>query len=156
MKAIVQDVYGTVPEAVLRLAEIARPTIGDDEILVAVRAAGVDRGTWHVMTGLPYAMRLAGFGVRTPKAPNPGRVAWAPTRSGGSRRVRIGPGARFRPRLLPAALEVTSTGRNVYWNLTGIPKLPTKPVSPIRRGAAVCMPFGELRSCARRLRRRQQ
>ncbi len=74
MKAIVQDVYGTVPEAVLRLAEIARPTIGDDEILVAVRAAGVDRGTWHVMTGLPYAMRLAGFGVRTPKAPNPGRA----------------------------------------------------------------------------------
>jgi NADPH:quinone reductase-like Zn-dependent oxidoreductase len=25
------------------------------------------------MTGLPYAMRLAGFGVRAPKAPNPGR-----------------------------------------------------------------------------------
>jgi NADPH:quinone reductase-like Zn-dependent oxidoreductase len=74
MKAIVQDVYGNVPEAVLRLAEIARPTIGDDEILVAVRAAGVDRGTWHVMTGLPYAIRFAGFGVRTPKAPNPGRA----------------------------------------------------------------------------------
>ena len=30
-------------------------------------------GTWHCMTGLPYAMRLAGFGVRSPKAPNPGR-----------------------------------------------------------------------------------
>jgi NADPH:quinone reductase-like Zn-dependent oxidoreductase len=74
MKAIVQDVYGTVPETVLRLAEIARPTIGDDEILVRVAAAGVDRGTWHVMTGLPYAIRLAGFGVRTPKAPNPGRA----------------------------------------------------------------------------------
>ena len=73
MTAIVQDAYGTLPEAVLRLAEVARPTIGDDEILVRVAAAGVDRGTWHVMTGLPYAMRLAGFGLRAPKAPNPGR-----------------------------------------------------------------------------------
>jgi NADPH:quinone reductase-like Zn-dependent oxidoreductase len=74
MSAIVQDRYGTAPEAVLRLAEIARPTIGDGEILVRVAAASVDRGTWHVMTGLPYAMRLAGFGVRSPKAPNPGRA----------------------------------------------------------------------------------
>ena len=73
MKAIVQDGYGTTPETVLRLAEIARPTIGDDEVLVRVGAASVDKGTWHVMTGLPYAMRLAGFGVRRPKAPNPGR-----------------------------------------------------------------------------------
>ena len=73
MKAIVQDEYGTAPEDVLRLAEVARPTIGDDEILVRVRAASVDRGTWHVMTGLPYPIRLAGFGLRRPKAPNPGR-----------------------------------------------------------------------------------
>jgi len=73
MKAIVQDAYGTAPDAVLRVGEIARPTIGDDEVLVHVRAASVDRGTWHCMTGLPYAMRLAGFGVRKPKAPNPGR-----------------------------------------------------------------------------------
>jgi NADPH:quinone reductase-like Zn-dependent oxidoreductase len=74
MKAIVQDHYGTAPEAVLRLAEIGRPGIGDHEILVRVAAASVDKGTWHVMTGLPYAMRIAGFGVRAPKAPNPGRA----------------------------------------------------------------------------------
>jgi NADPH:quinone reductase-like Zn-dependent oxidoreductase len=73
MKAIVQDDYGTAPEDVLRLAEIARPTIGDDEVLVRVRAASVDRGTWHVMAGLPYPIRLAGFGLRTPKGLNPGR-----------------------------------------------------------------------------------
>ena len=41
--------------------------------MVRIVAAGVDKGTWHVMTGLPYAMRFAGFGVRQPKAPNPGR-----------------------------------------------------------------------------------
>jgi NADPH:quinone reductase-like Zn-dependent oxidoreductase len=74
MSAIVQDTYGTVPHAVLRLAQVARPTIGDDQVLVRVAAASVDRGTWHVMTGLPYAIRFAGFGVRSPKASNPGRA----------------------------------------------------------------------------------
>jgi NADPH:quinone reductase-like Zn-dependent oxidoreductase len=74
MSAIVQDAYGTAPESVLRLAAIARPTIGDDQVLVRVAAASVDRGTWHIMTGLPYAIRFAGFGVRSPKATNPGRA----------------------------------------------------------------------------------
>jgi 2-desacetyl-2-hydroxyethyl bacteriochlorophyllide A dehydrogenase len=73
MKAVVQDRYGTAPEDVLRLADVARPTIGDDEILVRVRAASVDQGTWHLMTGLPYLIRVVGFGLRRPKAPNPGR-----------------------------------------------------------------------------------
>jgi len=73
MRAIVQDEYGADLEAVLRLAEIAKPTIGDDEVLVHVRAASVDRGTWHVMAGRPYLIRALGFGLRAPKAPNPGR-----------------------------------------------------------------------------------
>ena len=38
-----------------------------------MRAASVDRGTWHLMTGLPKLMRIMGFGFRRPKAPNPGR-----------------------------------------------------------------------------------
>src|SRR4051812_16021751 len=67
MRAVVQDRYGAAPEDVLRLAEIDRPTIGDDEVLVRVDAAGVDRGTWHIMAGLPYPLRLAGYGVRAPK-----------------------------------------------------------------------------------------
>ncbi len=74
MKAIVQVAYGTESAAVLRVAEIASPTIRDDEVLVQVAAASVDMGTWHCMTGLPYPMRLAGFGVRRPKASNPGRA----------------------------------------------------------------------------------
>jgi len=73
MQAIVQDGYGTAPEEVLRLAEIPRPTIGDDEVLVRVHAASVDRGTWHLMAGRPYLIRAMGFGLRRPKAPNPGR-----------------------------------------------------------------------------------
>jgi len=73
MTAIVQDTYGPVAEQVLRLAETARPAIEADEVLVRVRAASVDRGTWHLMAGSAYLMRLAGFGFRAPKALNPGR-----------------------------------------------------------------------------------
>jgi NADPH:quinone reductase-like Zn-dependent oxidoreductase len=65
MRAIVQDVYGEAKD-VLRVAEIDRPTIGDDEVLVRVHAAGVDRGTWHIMAGLPYPLRLFGYGLRAP------------------------------------------------------------------------------------------
>ena len=72
MEAIVQDRYGTAPEQVLRLERIATPTIKDQEILVRVRAAGVDRGTWHLMTGSPYVMRCLGFGLRGPKTRVPG------------------------------------------------------------------------------------
>jgi NADPH:quinone reductase-like Zn-dependent oxidoreductase len=65
MKAIVQDQYGGVDE--LELREIDRPAPKGDEVLVRVHAAGLDRGVWHVMTGLPYLIRLVGFGVRKPK-----------------------------------------------------------------------------------------
>src|SRR5215218_9226858 len=61
MTAIVQDRYGAAPEGLFRLAEIARPAIGDGEVLVRVHAASVDRGSWHIMPGLPYPIRLAGF-----------------------------------------------------------------------------------------------
>src|SRR3954470_21863037 len=73
MTAIVQDEYGPAPEDVLRIEEIARPGIGEDDVLVRVHAASVDRGTWHVMAVLPYPIRLAGFGLRRPKYRNPGR-----------------------------------------------------------------------------------
>lgn len=73
VRGIVQDRYGSAPEDVLRLGEIDRPVIGDGEVLVRVLATSVDRGTWHVMAGLPYPIRLAGFGLRRPKYANPGR-----------------------------------------------------------------------------------
>jgi NADPH:quinone reductase-like Zn-dependent oxidoreductase len=65
MRAIVQDRYGSAE--VLHLAEIEKPDIATNEVLVKVRAAGMDRGTWHVMTGLPYLIRIMGFGFRRPK-----------------------------------------------------------------------------------------
>ena len=67
MKAIVHDTYG--PADVLEHRDIDKPEVADDEVLVRVHAAGVDRGVWHVMTGLPYPIRLAGYGLRAPKNP---------------------------------------------------------------------------------------
>ncbi len=67
MQAIVQDRYGSAED--LRLAAVPRPEIADHEVLVRVHAAGLDRGTWHLMTGLPYLLRVLGFGVRRPKNP---------------------------------------------------------------------------------------
>jgi NADPH:quinone reductase-like Zn-dependent oxidoreductase len=71
MKAILRDVYGSAD--VVQLRDVDKPAIGDGEVLVRVHAAGLDRGTWHVMTGRPYLMRIAGFGVRAPKNPVLGR-----------------------------------------------------------------------------------
>jgi NADPH:quinone reductase-like Zn-dependent oxidoreductase len=67
MRAILQHAYGTADT--LSMGEIDRPVIGPAQVLVEVRAAGLDRGTWHIMAGYPYALRLAGFGVRAPKNP---------------------------------------------------------------------------------------
>jgi NADPH:quinone reductase-like Zn-dependent oxidoreductase len=69
MRAVVQDGYGDAD--VLRVTDLPRPNVGKDEVLVQVAAAGVDRGTWHVMTGLPYLGRLA-FGLRRQRQPVPG------------------------------------------------------------------------------------
>lgn len=70
MRAVVQDRYGS--SEVLQVAQIPRPGVTEHEVLVRVRAAGLDRGTEHLMTGKPYLMRI-GFGVRRPKNPVSGR-----------------------------------------------------------------------------------
>ena len=70
MKAITQSVYGD--SDVLSLAEVPVPTPGAHDVLVRVRAAGVDRGVWHVMTGTPTLARLF-LGRSAPKEPVRGR-----------------------------------------------------------------------------------
>jgi NADPH:quinone reductase-like Zn-dependent oxidoreductase len=67
MRAIVQDEYGAEAADVLRLEHVDRPTVGDGDVLVRVHAASVHIGDWHVMTGLPYLLRVVGFGLRAPK-----------------------------------------------------------------------------------------
>src|SRR5919197_2629871 len=67
VRAVVRDAYGSVD--VLRVGEVDKPVAGDGEVLVRVHAAGVDQGVWHLMVGMPYVMRLVGFGIRAPKNP---------------------------------------------------------------------------------------
>jgi NADPH:quinone reductase-like Zn-dependent oxidoreductase len=90
MRAIVRDRYG--PPEVLELREVARPQIGEDEVLVRVRAAGVDRGAWHLMAGLPYPIRLAGYGLRAPKNPIIGSEVAGVVEAVGSSVTRFRPG----------------------------------------------------------------
>ncbi|MEW9533911.1 NAD(P)-dependent alcohol dehydrogenase [Microbispora sp. NPDC049125] len=71
MKAIAQDVYGSAD--VLRLREVDRPSIGEDQVLVQVRAAGVDPGVWVCMTGRPYGARVV-FGLTRPRVAVRGRA----------------------------------------------------------------------------------
>ena len=70
MRAIHHHQYGGTEQ--LTLTEVPNPTPGPHDVVVRVRAAGVDRGTWHLMAGHPYAVRLA-FGLRRPRQPVPGR-----------------------------------------------------------------------------------
>jgi NADPH:quinone reductase-like Zn-dependent oxidoreductase len=72
MRAVVQRRYGTRAGDVMRLERTARPAVAANEVLVRVHAAGVDRGTWHMMAGQPYLMRVLGFGFRGPKNQVPG------------------------------------------------------------------------------------
>jgi NADPH:quinone reductase-like Zn-dependent oxidoreductase len=89
MKAITRDVYGTAD--VLRLRDIDKPRIRDGEVLVEVRAAGVDPGVWIFMTGLPLAVRLAS-GPRRPKVPVLGRAVAGVVAAVGAGVTRLRPG----------------------------------------------------------------
>lgn len=90
MQAIVQDSFGTTD--VLELRDIELPQIAEDEVLVQVHAAGVDRGVWHLMMGMPYLVRLAGFGLRAPKQPVPGLDLAGVVEAVGSKVTRFAPG----------------------------------------------------------------
>src|SRR5215210_6543379 len=71
MKAIVYYNYGS-PD-VLKCEEIEKPTAGDDEVLIKVRAASVNPLDFHLMRGKPYLVRIMFGGLRKPKFTRPGR-----------------------------------------------------------------------------------
>jgi NADPH:quinone reductase-like Zn-dependent oxidoreductase len=87
---MVQDSYGSADG--LELRDIDRPEIAGDEVLVRVHAAGVGRNVWHLMTGLPYPVRLAGYGLRAPKSANPGADVAGVVEAVGSDVTRFQPG----------------------------------------------------------------
>jgi NADPH:quinone reductase-like Zn-dependent oxidoreductase len=126
MKAIVQDAYGSTD--VLQFRDIDKPEIADDEVLVRVHAAGVDRGVWHLMTGLAYPIRLAGYGLRAPKTPVPGMDMAGVVEAVGENVTRFQPGD-----------EVFGIGKGAYAEYARAPenKLVPKPANLTFEQAAV-------------------
>ena len=100
MRAIVQDAYGATD--VFRITQIRIPEVADDQVLVRVHAAGMDRGTWHLMAGQPYLLRLA-LGFRKPKNSVPGLDLAGTVAAVGSAATRFSPGE-----------EVYGTGHGSY------------------------------------------
>ena len=90
MKALVQDRYGPFDQ-VLQVREIDQPKIGDDEVLVRVRAASVHPDIWHTVTGLPQIFRLM-TGLRKPKHPVPGTDLAGQVEAVGKNVTRFKPG----------------------------------------------------------------
>jgi NADPH:quinone reductase-like Zn-dependent oxidoreductase len=115
VKAMVQDRYGS-PD-ILRPQEVDRPAVGDRDVLVRVRAAGVDPGVWHLVTGLPYAVRL-GYGLRRPRNRVPGLDLAGVVEAVGRAVTRFAPGD-----------EVFGTGAGAYAEYAVAPerKLALKP-----------------------------
>lgn len=70
MRAILQTAYG--PPDLLRLTDVEPPKLRDDGVMVKVITATVHKGDWHLLTGTPYLLRLAGFGMFKPNNPIPG------------------------------------------------------------------------------------
>jgi NADPH:quinone reductase-like Zn-dependent oxidoreductase len=89
MRVVAQESYGT--SEVLRPDVRPVPTIKADQVLVRVHAAGLDRGTWHLMTGTPYAVRLA-MGVTRPRQEIPGRDLAGVVEAVGADVTRFAPG----------------------------------------------------------------
>jgi NADPH:quinone reductase-like Zn-dependent oxidoreductase len=131
MKAIVRDTYG--PPDVLELRDIDIPELADDEVLVRVHAAGVGRDVWHVMTGLPYPIRLAGYGFRAPKNPVIGSDMAGEVETIGRKVSRFQPGD-----------EVFGIGKGSYaeYVCAGEDKLAPKPADLTFEQAAVVAIMG--------------
>ena len=90
MKAIVQEKYGSAD--VLELREIDKPTAGDDEVLVRVRAASLHPDVWHAVKGVPFVLRVMGSGLRKPKHGVPGTDLAGHVESVGKNVTRFQPG----------------------------------------------------------------
>jgi NADPH:quinone reductase-like Zn-dependent oxidoreductase len=90
MKAIAQERYGSPDD--LELRDLDKPLVGDDEVLVRVRAASVHPDVWHVVSGRPYVLRLMGAGFSRPKNPIPGTDMAGIVESVGKSVTRLRPG----------------------------------------------------------------
>jgi len=90
MKAIIQEKFGS-PSDVLKLKEIGKPLIGDDEVLVRVHAASIHIGDSHMTKGVPYIMRPI-FSLSRAKNGVPGSDIAGVVEDTGQNVTQFGPG----------------------------------------------------------------
>jgi NADPH:quinone reductase-like Zn-dependent oxidoreductase len=90
MKAIVQESYGP-PERVLRLADVDRPSVGEDDVLIRLRTTSVNTPDWITVTGVPYILRLRS-GLRRPRTPVRGTDVAGVVEAVGTRVTDLRPG----------------------------------------------------------------
>ena len=67
MQAVVYSEYG--PPDVLQLQQVEKPTLKDDEVLVKIHAASLNKKDWLMLTGSPFIVRLFTGGIQKPKLP---------------------------------------------------------------------------------------
>ena len=138
MKAIVQNRYGTAE--VLELRDIEPPIAEDDEILVRVHAASIHADVWHVMRGVPYALRFMGAGVRRPKNLVPGTDLAGEVESVGRNVTRFRPGDEVFGQSLSANLW-RHGGAFAEYAAVRAPRFEAKPASlTFEQAAAVRRP----------------
>ena len=116
MQAIVQEHYGGASSLAVR--DVAEPGFGEEDVLVEVVAAGVDRGALHLMTGRPYLMRL-GTGLRRPKVTVPGVSFAGRVKAVGSQVTRFAVGD-----------EVYGAARGAYARYVAAPQKKVGPKPP--------------------------
>jgi NADPH:quinone reductase-like Zn-dependent oxidoreductase len=127
VKAVVQHEYGA-PQGVLRLAEVAMPVIGAEDVLVSVRASSANPWDWHFIRGEPVLLRPAGLGgIRRPRFPGPGRDLAGTVARAGSAVTAFRPGD-----------EVYGFGHGAFAEYIAVPQgsLAPKPGNPTFEQAA--------------------
>ena len=134
MRAIIQTRYGG--SDVLGLAQVPRPVVRDDQVLIRVHAAGLDRGTEHLMTGKPYAVRLAS-GIRRPKNPVLGRDVAGAVVEVGAKVTRFSPGDHVYGVAPGSFAEYAVTGENRMAHKPANLSFAEASVIPISAGTAL-------------------
>lgn len=134
MQAVTQARYGG--SEVLQLAPVPRPVIRDDQVLIRVHAAGLDRGTEHLMTGKPYAVRLA-VGIRRPRNPVLGRDVAGTVVETGAAVTRFAPGDDVYGVAAGSFAEYAVTSEDKLARKPANTTFPESAVIPISAGTAL-------------------
>ena len=139
MNAVVQHGYGP-PERVLTLDDVARPSVGDDDVLIRVRATSVNTPDWIAVTGVPYVIRLV-VGLRRPSTPVRGSDIAGVVEAVGSNVTDLRPGDEVFGSLWDNTMT-TRAGTFAEFTVAPASQLITKPAGPTFEEAAASVMSG--------------